>query len=162
MPFFNDGGIGYQLLRVLSIYVFTLVMLRLAGKRGLTRLSAFDILIIIALGSAVGDVMIYSESTVPILNSMLAIFLVVAMQILLTKLMEHNPLLGYLIEGRSTLIIFHGNVVKKNLEKEDLTLEELHVLLREKGVSSISEVREAYLESSGELSVILKKKLQVR
>ena len=58
-----NGFVEHQLVRIIVIYVFTIIMLRIAGKRRIAHLSAFDILIIIALGSAVGDVMVYGEGT---------------------------------------------------------------------------------------------------
>ncbi|MEW6328951.1 MAG: YetF domain-containing protein [Candidatus Micrarchaeota archaeon] len=146
-----------QVLRVAAIYLFTLAMLRLAGKRRLARLSAFDILIIIALGSAVGDVMVYPEKVVQIGDAALAIFTVVALQIALSKLMEKNKLLAHIIEGRGTALILNGKIIRKNLDREDLTPDDLDELLREKGVLTASEVKEAVLEPSGELSVIRKR-----
>lgn len=147
--------VEHQLVRILAIYVFTIIMLRLAGKRRIAHLSAFDILIIIALGSAVGDVMVYGEGTVPLVSGITVVFAVIVLQILVSKLTEHSKLLSYLVHGKGTEIIRGGHVVRHNLEVEDLTEDELMELLREKGVGSVSEVKEAVLERSGELGVVL-------
>jgi len=145
----------HQLVRILAIYVFTIIMLRLAGKRRIAHLSAFDILIIIALGSAVGDVMVYGEDTIPLLSGITVVFAVVALQIIVSKLTEHSKFLSYLVHGKGTEMIRGGHIVRHNLEVEDLTEDELMELLREKGVGSVSEVKEAVLERSGELGVVL-------
>lgn len=150
-----DTGIFPQLFRILAIYLFTLLMLRLAGKRRIAHLSAFDILIIIALGSAVGDVMVYSESTIPLVDGLLVVFAVIVLQITVSKLTEHNQLLSFIVHGKGTELIRNGRIVRHNLEAEDLTEDELYELLREKGVEKASEVKEAVLERSGELGVIL-------
>jgi len=149
------GDFSLQLLRILAIYLFTLFMLRIAGKRRIAHLSAFDILIIIALGSAVGDVMVYPESTVPLASGLLVVFTVVSLQILVTKMTEHNRSLSFIVHGRGTELIRYGRIVYHNLEVEDLTEDELYELLREKGVGTASEVKKAVLERSGELGVIL-------
>src|SRR3989344_4532549 len=141
--------------RVVIIYLFTLAMLRIAGKRRLAHLSGFDILIIIALGSAVGDVMVYPESTVPLFDGILVVFLVIFLQIATSKLTEHHKTLAYIVHGKGTELVRNGRIVLHNLEAEDVTEEELYELLREKGVSNASEVKEAVLERSGELGVIL-------
>jgi len=149
-----DMFLGHQLARILAIYIFTVIMLRVAGKRRIAHLSAFDILIIIALGSAVGDVMVYGEDTVPLASGMMVVFAVVALQIIVSKLTEHNKSLAYLVHGRGTEIIRRGHIVRHNLEAEDLTEDELMELLREKGVGRVSEVKEAVLERSGELGLV--------
>ena len=150
-----ESIIGHQLLRIVAIYLFTIIMLRLAGKRRIAHLSAFDIMIIIALGSAVGDVMVYGEDVVPLSNGIIVVFAVIALQIIISKLTEHNKLLAFIVHGRGTEMIRRGYIVRHNLESEDLTEDELMELLREKGVDRISQVKEAVLERSGELGVIL-------
>jgi uncharacterized membrane protein YcaP (DUF421 family) len=154
--------VEHQLVRILAIYVFTIIMLRLAGKRRIAHLSAFDILIIIALGSAVGDVMVYGEDIVPLASGIMVVFAVIVLQILVSKLTEHSKFLSYLVHGRGTEMIRGGHIVRHNLEAEDLTEDELMELLREKGVESVSEVKEAVLERSGELGVVLYRRSRKR
>ncbi|MEM2137846.1 MAG: DUF421 domain-containing protein [Candidatus Anstonellaceae archaeon] len=144
-----------QIIRILLIYVFTLAMLRIAGKRRMASLSPFDILIIIALGSAVGDAMLYSESVTPLRNAIMAVFVVVLLQIAITKLTEHHPLLSFIIHGKSREVIKEGRIIYQALEDEDLNEDELLELLRGKGVGSVSAVKSAVLERSGDLGIIL-------
>ena len=146
-----------QILRVAIIYLFALLMLRFAGKRRLMRLSAFDLLIVIALGSAVGDVMIYPEHIASLGDSMIAIFVVVVLQVLITKAMERSKLVDYIVRGRGTILIRNGKLNEGNMNGEDLTKDELMEMLEEKGVARISEVKEAILEPSGDLAVIRKR-----
>ena len=150
-----EVDLAVQLARIIAIYFFTLFMLRIAGKRRIAHLSAFDILIIIALGSAVGDVMLYPDSEASLVRGATAVFAVIALQILVSKLTEHNKTLGYLVHGKGTEVIRRGKIVWHNLESEDLTEDELMELLREKGVGRVSEVKEAVLERSGEIGLIL-------
>jgi uncharacterized membrane protein YcaP (DUF421 family) len=152
----------HQLARILAIYVFTIIMLRLAGKRRIAHLSAFDILIIIALGSAVGDVMVYGEGTVPLVSGMVVVFAVIVLQMIVSKLTERSKWLSYVVHGRGTEMIRSGHIVKHNLEVEDLTEDELMELLREKGVGSVSEVKEAVFERSGELGVVFYRRSRKR
>jgi len=153
----GDGFLS-QAVRILIIYFFTLLMLRIAGKRRLAHLSGFDILIIIALGSAVGDVMAYPESTVPLTDGLMVVFMVIFLQIAIIKVTEHHKGLSYIVHGKGAELIRRGRIVHHNLEAEDITEEELYELLREKGVDEVSDVKEAVLERSGELGVILIKK----
>jgi uncharacterized membrane protein YcaP (DUF421 family) len=145
-----------QLGRILVMYLFVIIMLRLAGKRRIAHLTPADMIIIISLGSAVGDVIVYPESVVRLGSAMVAVAAIVAFQIILTKLTEKNQFASHLIEGDRTKVISNGIVDRKALDNEDLSMDDLGELLAEKGVASASLVREAYLERSGELSVFLK------
>lgn len=144
-----------QLARIVAIYIITVAMLRLAGKRRIASLSSFDILIIIALGSAVGDVMLYPESTASLQNGAVVVVAVIVLQVIMSKLTEHSSAARYLIEGTSTVLIKDGKIDYKQLDNEDIAEDELYELLREKGVAKPSEVKLGMLERSGELGLIL-------
>jgi len=150
-----DGLVEHQLVRIIVIYIFTIIMLRIAGKRRIAHLSAFDILIIIALGSAVGDVMVYGEGTAPLVSGIVVVFTVIALQMIVSKLTERSKWLSFVVHGKGTEVIRKGHIVHHNLEAEDLTEDELMELLRERGVERVNRVKEAVLEKSGELGVIL-------
>ncbi len=144
-----------QFIRIIAMYIFTIVMLRIAGKRRIASLSPADLIIIIALGSAVGDVLVYPQDVVPIEIAMLAVGTIVLLQIILGKLTEKNPQIAFIIEGRRTLLIENGKIHEKNLDYEDVSHEDLEEMLAERGLEGISHVKKAYLERSGELSIIL-------
>jgi len=137
------------------MYIFTVIVLRFAGKRRLAHLSPADLIIIIALGSAVGDVLIYPQSTTQLELAMLAVATIVILQVAMSKITEKSPIASYLIEGRRTILIKNGKAIVKNMDYEDVSWEDLYEMLAEKGVESPKQVKEAYLERSGELSVIL-------
>jgi len=151
----NSGPVFMQIARIIVIYFFALLMLRIAGKRRIARLSAFDILVIIALGAAVGDVMLYSEAQVPLWSGILVVFAVIFLQICISKLTEHHKFISFLVHGKATEVIRNGAIVWHNLESEDLTEDELMELLREKGIGDVKRVKEAVLEKSGELGLVL-------
>lgn len=155
MEFLSSWTAG-QLARILVMYFFVIVMLRIAGKRRLAHLSTSDIIIIIALGSAVGDVLIYPQSVVQLEFAMLAVASIIILQIVMTKLSEKNRFFSYLFEGKRTLLVRNGQKLAKNLDDEDISDEDLEEMLAEKGVPHVSYVKEAYLERSGEFSVFLK------
>jgi len=155
MEFFVQS-VPAQLIRIVLMYFFALVVLRFAGKRRLARLSPMDLIIIIALGSAVGDVLIYPQDIVGIGNAMVAIAAVVGLQIIMSKLAEKNERMAYIIEGKPTILIRNGRILRQNLDDEDISEDDLKEMLREQSISSVSRVRGAYLERSGDLSVLLR------
>ncbi len=146
--------------RTILIFFFAFVILRFLGRRHLSHLTYLDLLLVIGLGSAVGDVMIYGENTVHFLASAIAILAVGLSIKVLDELSSRSKRVSFLVTGTARLIIEDGKILSDMLEKEDMTEAELMSLLREKGVSSIGNVKRAYIEIDGEVSIIFNRKHQ--
>ncbi len=141
------------LVRTLIIFIFSFIMLRLLGKRQLSQLTFIDLLIIIALGSAVGDVMIYKDDIAPMISSVIAVGFIALLVRGINMIIAKHASLGRLIEGRSTTLIRHGKIDEYALRKENLNMEELMSELRGHNIRRVREVEEAILEPTGNLSV---------
>ncbi len=142
-------------LRTAVMYLYTLALVRVLGKRGLGQLSPFELVIIVALGSAVGDPMFYVD--VPIVHGIIVITAVVALERTLVKFTERNKRVERLIESIPVLLVRDGVLLAEALDQEDLSQSEVFMGLREKGVEFLGEVRRAYLEPSGHISVFKEK-----
>jgi hypothetical protein len=138
--------------RTIVIFVYTLILIRWMGKRGMGQLTPFEFAIIVALGSAVGDPMFQAD--VPLLHTMLVIALVLGMQKLLVYLTERNTHLERVIESVPRHLVESGVILMDNLHLELLSLDELNERLREHGIRHLGQVATALLEPSGKLSVI--------
>ena len=137
------------LFRVVLIYLFAVVVLRFMGKRGQRQLSPFEFLVVIALGSATGDVMFYPQ--VPILYAWVVVGAIVALNELLTKAQLWSLRVNKFLEGSPRLLIRDGEVLHENVRKENLRPDEFLALLREQGIVQTGDVRYAFLERSGNL-----------
>lgn len=138
--------------RTSVIFLFALLLLRLLGKRGQGRLSPFEFVIIIALGSAVGDPMFYPD--VPILHSMVVIALIVFFTRVLFQLSEWSDGIETFLESRPSCLVADGVVAVDELAKENIARDELLTALRESGFENLGQVRRAYLEPSGAISTL--------
>jgi uncharacterized membrane protein YcaP (DUF421 family) len=145
------GTVLEILLRTVVLFLYTLILIRWAGKRGFGQLSPFELLIIVALGSAVGDPMFYPE--VPVVSGMLVVTAVVALERLLVLLTESNRSIEKAIESSPVCVVADGQFIIENLDKEDLSKAEIQMLLRLQGVENLGDVRRAYLEPTGKVSV---------
>lgn len=140
--------------RTAIIVLAAFIVIRIRGRKQLAQLTLFDIIIVIALGSAVGDVMIYSEEVVSLLRSIIAITTLAVMVHICEYLVCRAPKrITRLIYGDSAIIIKNGKLVKKNFEKINLTEDQLKSKLREKNIQYYSEARIVRLEPDGKLSV---------
>lgn len=144
--------LGEVLFRTTIIYLYTLVLIRLLGKRGLGQLSPFDFVIVIALGSAVGDPMFYED--VPLIHTMTTITVVVLLQRFVGWITERSPTAQRWIDSEPRRLVHRGVVDCQNLRDEQLESEELFAALRIQGVRQLGEVELAYIEPSGAVSVI--------
>jgi uncharacterized membrane protein YcaP (DUF421 family) len=134
------------------IYVYTLFNIRIFRTRNVAQLTLSDLIIVIALGTAVGDPMMYTN--VPLIHAMISITTIVMFTKLIAVLVESHDGIEKLIEGEELLVIRNGEIITQNMKKANLTLEELFARLRLKGIKNTGEVNYAFLETSGLLSII--------
>ena len=137
--------------RTVVLYAFMFVLMRLMGRRSVTELSIVELLLIIALGSAVGDPMFYPD--VPLLHGMAVITTVVTLNRAVSFLINHNDRIERIIEGSMARVVREGHLDLPGFAAVEVTREEVFELLRLSGVEHLGQVRAAYLEQNGELSV---------
>jgi len=137
--------------RVILIYSFTVIVLRYMGKRGQRQMSPFELVLVIALGSATGDSMFYPE--VPIFYAWLIILVMVGLDRLLSELQFHNKAINTFLEGTPRLLVRRGKILEEGLRKEQLREDELMALLREQKIADTGEVEYAFLEQTGNLGI---------
>lgn len=120
-------------------------------KQSVGQLSVPELLLVIGLGSSVGDPMFYAE--VPLLHGMLVVAVVVSLLRGFNALMERSELASDLIEGEPKQIVADGVLDLDTMKSVDMDRDRLFEQLRLKGIEHLGEVRVAYLETSGQLSV---------
>jgi uncharacterized membrane protein YcaP (DUF421 family) len=141
-------------IRTTIIFLVAFIIIRIRGRKQLAQLTLFDILIVIALGSAVGDVMIYPEEVVSLLRSIIAICTIAVLIHVFEYLACRAPKkIAKMVYGDSAIIIKNGKLIKKNFAKTNLTEDQLRAKLREKNIQYYSEAKIVRLESDGEISV---------
>ena len=138
-------------LRTAVMFLFALALIRTLGKRSLGQLSIFDFVIIIALGSAVGDPMFYED--VPLLYGMVVVAVVVALERVLALLTSRRARVERMVDSSPTVLVRDGVVDYKALRHELMSVSELFQALRANGVEQLDDVALAVLEPSGHISL---------
>ncbi len=152
--FLGDGSWTFVfeiVFRTMFLYGFMFVLMRLMGRRSVTELSVVEILLIIALGSAVGDPMFYPD--VPLLHGMAVITTVVTLNRAVSFLINRSDRIERLVEGPLVRVVHEGHLDLPGFEAVEIAREEAFALLRLSGVEHLGQVRAAYLEQNGELSI---------
>lgn len=141
--------------RTIVIYAYTLLLLRWLGSRTIGQLSTVEFLLVIALGSAVGDAMFYPE--VPLIHAMLVVTLVVVANKLLDMSISKSGKAERLLDGKPREAVRDGVVARRFLDEDWMSLYELFQELREEGIEQLGEVRRAYVEKDGRVTVFRQK-----
>ncbi|MBU4536902.1 DUF421 domain-containing protein [Patescibacteria group bacterium] len=143
-------------LSTLTVFLFSFFILRILGKRRLSRLTYLDLLLVIILGAASGNAMIYRDDISNLIYSIITITVIGILMKILDEITQRSKRINALLTGDARLIIYNGKILKNAIKKENTTEEDLLALLRGKGFDSPEKVKRAYLEVDGELSVIEK------
>lgn len=153
MFFGKDPPLFYLeiVVRTAIIYLYALLLLRWIGSRTIAQLSTVEFLLVIALGSAVGDATFYPD--VPLLHALLVVTCVVLLDKAIGWLIYHFQFFKVAIDGRPAEVVRGGVIDLPNLSGRDLSVEELHEMLRLAGISNLGDIDFAYVEASGQLSI---------
>lgn len=139
------------LVRISAMYIIALVLMRLSGKQSIGELSPMDFVVTTILGDAF-DTIIYGEQ--PIIVGVVYFTTVVALHMLIGFLASRNNLVFRLANSPATLMIHSGMVQSDGLRVERMHPEDVASNMRERGVDQLEEVKEAWLENNGKLSVV--------
>jgi uncharacterized membrane protein YcaP (DUF421 family) len=142
------------ILRTAVVYVVVLLLLRVAGKRELGQMSPVDLVVILVIANAVQNAMTGGDNS--LIGGVIAASTLVGMNLVFGRVAHRIPYLEHLFESEPTPLIKDGKPIKRNLDHENVNLEELMMAAREHGVDEIEKVDAAYLERDGSISIIPK------
>nr|WP_298140784.1 DUF421 domain-containing protein [uncultured Pseudomonas sp.] len=137
--------------RTLLAYFVVFLFLKIAGRRGVRQLSLFELVVILTLGSAAGDVTFYED--VPLLP-VFSVFVAMSLLYRLTTwLMNRFPRLQAWMEGRPFILIRNGSFELETLTQGNISHDEFLMELRQHGVEHLGQVRLGIVEVNGDVSL---------
>jgi len=149
----NAGtGIFEIIFRTFVIYALILIGLRLTGKREVGQMTPFDLALLLLIANAVQNAMTGPDTS--LIGGIAAAGTLFTVHALLSRLVWKHRGLRQAVAGNPALLIHRGSVVRRNLDKEHVSLEELRQALREHGIAEFVEVYSATLEVDGSISVL--------
>jgi uncharacterized membrane protein YcaP (DUF421 family) len=145
-----------DLARVLAVgtsaYVTLVVVLRVAGKRTLAKLNAFDLIVTVALGSTLATILLNSD--VSWSEGAVALALLAGLQVVVAWTVAHWPRSRLVVTSRPTLVLEDGEPLRDVLVEQRVSLADLRQAVRSSGSGDLSTVAAVVLETDGSLSVI--------
>src|SRR5437763_9502644 len=112
-----------KVLRPIIVYMFLIGFLRLFGKRELAQLNPFDLVVLLSLSNTVQNAIIGNDNSLT--GGLIGAFALLAMNYLVLRFLFRHRRLDQIFEGKPTVLIERGRIVKHALAKELLTHAEL-------------------------------------
>lgn len=144
------------LIRGTCIYWALFLLFRFVLRRDVGSMGIADILLLVIIADASQNAMAGEYNSIS--EGLVLIATIAGWNLLLDWLAYRWHWVDKLIKPSVLLLVRHGRIVKKNMDHELMTAEDLMAKLREHGIDKLAEVRHAYMESDGEITVIKQKK----
>jgi len=141
-------------LRAIALYVFVFVVMRTMGRRELSRLAAFDLVLLIVLGDAIQQGLTQSDNSVT--GAAIAVSTLALLQVGTSYLSFRLPLARRVLEGEPLVILQNGKPIERNLRRERLTPDDIAEEARQQQIGSLQHVQWPVLEPNGKFSFIQK------
>ncbi len=146
----------FGLLRILVVgaasYVVLIVYIRLFGKRTLSKMNAFDLVVTVALGSTLATVILSKD--VKLVEGLFALLLLCSLQFVAAFASIHWRAAERLIKSEPRLLVHRGELLTAAMRRERVTRDEVLAAVRAQGIADLSQVEAAVLESDGSVSIV--------
>jgi uncharacterized membrane protein YcaP (DUF421 family) len=141
-------------IRTAVVFVFLLVLTRVIGRRELSSLEPFDLILLIVLGDAVQQGLTQDDYSVT--GALLVVSTFAVLQVLVSWIGYRFPGIRPVLEGVPIVVVQDGKVIERNMKRERLALEELAEAARNQHIAHLEDVEWAVLETNGKISFITK------
>lgn len=141
-------------LRATLAFLFIFLLLRLLGRRELSTLEPFDLILLVVIGDLVQQGV--TQSDYSLTGILLSVGTFALLTVFASFLVARVPRVRPLLEASPLIIVQDGEPVHRNLRRERMTLEEVASEARQQQIASLDDVKWAVLEGSGKVSFITK------
>jgi uncharacterized membrane protein YcaP (DUF421 family) len=144
-----------KVVRPVLVYLFLVIGLRLAGKRELAQLNAFDLVVLLTLSNTVQNAIIGADNS--LLGGVIGATTLLVFNFIVVRFAFAHPRVERFIQGDADMLMRNGTVIAERLRAEGVTVGDLEAAARRQGFSSLRDVDKAILEASGGVTFVAKK-----
>jgi uncharacterized membrane protein YcaP (DUF421 family) len=141
-------------LRGVFIFFVLYLLMRVIGRRELSSLEPFDLILLVVLGDAVQQGL--TQDDYSLTGALLAIGTIAMLQLGVSYANFRFPRLRPLLDGEPIVVVRDGKPIERNLRRERVTLDDLTSAMRQQNIAQIDDVQWAVMETSGAISFIRK------
>ncbi len=142
------------IVRAAAIFFFAMIVMRLWGKKHLSELNPFDLVLMLIMSESLQNALLDDDKS--ILGGFLSFGTLILLNTVINKLTFKSRPAEKLIDGTPKILIRGGKLDQKMLKQESMTMQELHEALRQQGVLEPSDVEWGIIEPNGKFSVVKK------
>jgi uncharacterized membrane protein YcaP (DUF421 family) len=141
-------------LRATVVFLFIWVLMRLVGRRELSKMEPFDLIILVVIGDLVQQAV--TQQDLSVTGAVLAVGTIGLLTVLFSWLSWRFPRMRPALEGMPVVLVEDGKPLEENMRRERITIEEIAAQARLSRIDSIDDIRWAVLETGGQVSFIPK------
>jgi uncharacterized membrane protein YcaP (DUF421 family) len=141
-------------LRAAFLFFFLFLLMRVSGRRELSTLQPFDLILLIVVGDALQQGLTQDDYSVT--GAVIAVATIATLQVILSWLSFRFSPVRPLLEGEPIVLVQKGELIERNLRRERLTRNDVAEEMRKQQIGSLDEVEWAVLETGGNISFIKK------
>jgi uncharacterized membrane protein YcaP (DUF421 family) len=141
-------------IRAAFLFCFVYLLTRIIGRRELSSLEPFDLILLIVIGDAIQQGLTQDDYSVT--GAMIVVGTFAMLQVLVSLVSYRFPRLRPALDGEPIIVVQDGKPIERNMKRERLTLEEVLVEARGQQIASLEQIEWAVLETSGKISIIPK------
>ena len=134
------------------LYSILILVIRLMGKRQLGEMEPMEFVVTMLLANLAAVPM--QETGIPLLAGLIPILVVLSMELLLSVLVYHSVHARRLLCGKPVILMENGRLLQDNMKKTRITPDELTEFARMEGITDLSGVKYAILETGGQISIL--------
>jgi uncharacterized membrane protein YcaP (DUF421 family) len=140
--------------RGVFIFFILYLLMRVIGRRELSSLEPFDLILLVVLGDAVQQGL--TQDDYSLTGALLAIGTIAMLQLFVSYANFRFPRLRPLLDGEPIIVVRDGEPIERNMRRERVTLDDLTSAMRQQNIATLDDVAWAVMETSGAISFIKK------
>jgi uncharacterized membrane protein YcaP (DUF421 family) len=145
-----------MILRAVAIYLILVFVFKIAGRRALLQMNSFDLILLLIISEATQQALLGSDFSVT--GAALSIITLIVMDMLFSKVKKYLPGAEEMIDGTAVILVENGVLMQDKMKMADISVDDIMVSARNnQGLTQLSEIKFAILESNGHISIIAHK-----
>jgi uncharacterized membrane protein YcaP (DUF421 family) len=153
-----DMSVWEKVIRTVAVYAALAVLIRLAGKRDLAQLNAFDLVVVLLLSNVVQNAVIGPDNT--LISGLIGAAVLIAVNAGVVRLARTKETVARLLEGTATTLAVNGRWDDRALRKEGLRKADAEAALRRQNANRVGDTQEVTIEPGGAIIATLREDLQ--
>jgi uncharacterized membrane protein YcaP (DUF421 family) len=139
-------------IRAAVVFFFVFLLTRITGRRELSQLEPFDVILLVVVGDLVQQGVTQSDYSVT--GALTVISTIGVLSVIVSWISFRFKLVRRVTEGEPVVLVHDGRPVERNMRRERITLEDIEEEARQEQITSIGDLRLAILENDGRISFI--------